>query len=96
VDLSKANLWSFDPERMNMKGAILNVNGSSYIASKWNHTAWWQAKSISKNFLEELEVAAHFDGSTVYGAGIRTSKPEYCSETDALGLHDESTCNGQK
>jgi hypothetical protein len=97
VDFSKANLWGFEPERMNMRDTVLNVSGSSFIAAKWNHSAWWQAKSISKNFLERLEADAHFDDAYSralgYGVGVSSTKPRYCSETDALGVHDTNTCD---
>jgi hypothetical protein len=96
ADLSKAKLGGFLPIRMNMNDVTLNVDQSSgYIAAKWKDSAWWQARSISANFLVDLEKDASFGNVRYgYGEGVNTNIIEYCAKTSAWNVSDGKKCRG--
>ena len=93
VDLSGAKLYGFDPERMDMSGAILNADDSQDYAGKWIHTAWWEARSINRDFLKNLEDKACFKTDIYYGKHSHATQPEYRQQTLRLGIPDTHTCN---
>jgi len=92
VNLSGAKLYGFDPERMDMHGAILNADDSHDYADKWVDTAWWEAQSINPDFLKNLEDKAPFNPKTSYGKNSNPTLEEYCRRTSKLGMPDTAHC----